>query len=182
MSDKTSPCILILPVGEIDGSLKEALAYRLTECFGDPVRISEGTGVPGHLYRPERGQYDGELIVNYLADLPLTAEATRILGITECDLFSGTLRFVFGLASNTCAVVSLFRLRPERYGQASSIPLLTRRAITEAVHEIGHTYGLSHCTDPRCAMYFSNSIVDTDRKRPDFCPAHRKILESIPSH
>lgn len=172
---------LILPVGEIDADILEALDYRISECFGEPVRTAPGTGVPQHPYREDRGQYDGKSILDEMVELPPTAGATRVLGITGCDIFSGTLRFIFGMSSETYALVSLFRLRPEFYGQASSTPVLIRRVITEAVHEIGHTYGLRHCTDPRCAMYFSGTVVDTDRKRPDFCPAHRRILESAQS-
>ncbi|MEW6586377.1 MAG: hypothetical protein AB1442_12300 [Nitrospirota bacterium] len=26
-----------------------------------------------------------------------------------------------------------------------------------------------HCDHPHCIMYFSNSIIDTDRKGPGFC-------------
>ncbi len=181
MEDMGSTGILILPVGEIEGYLLEALASRLGEYFRGPVSITGGIGIPQRWYRPDLCQYDAEMMVNDIEELPVACGATRILGITGFDMFSGTHPFVFGMSSDTCAVVSLFRLRPELYGQASSPALLTRRVITEVVHEIGHTYGLPHCTDPRCSMYSSNSIVDTDRKRPDFCPVHRKALESATS-
>ncbi len=177
-ADFTSPGIMILPLGEIEGEILKMLTYGLIDCFHKSVRVFTGPGIPRYAYWPDRGQYDADLIVAALADSPLVADGTRILGITACDIFSGPLRFVFGLSTNECAVVSLFRLRPEQYGQASSGHILSRRALTEAVHELGHTFGLSHCPDPRCAMYFSNSIIDTDRKRPDFCPTHRKTLES----
>jgi archaemetzincin len=41
----------------------------------------------------------------------------------------------------------------------------------EAVHELGHTYGLSHCRDIHCVMCFSNTLGDTDRKGVRFCAA-----------
>jgi archaemetzincin len=34
---------------------------------------------------------------------------------------------------------------------------------------LGHTYGLVHCRNPHCVMFFSNSLIDTDVKGPDFC-------------
>ncbi|MEW6585820.1 MAG: hypothetical protein AB1442_09465 [Nitrospirota bacterium] len=43
------------------------------------------------------------------------------------------------------------------------------KKLGEAVHEIGHTFGLVHCSDPNCAMHFSNSLRDTDRKSSEFC-------------
>jgi len=47
----------------------------------------------------------------------------------------------------------------------------------EAVHELGHTYGLKHCPNPACVMHFSNSLHDTDLKGWKFCPnCQRKRL------
>jgi archaemetzincin len=43
------------------------------------------------------------------------------------------------------------------------------RVLKEAIHELGHVFGLSHCPETRCIMHYSNSIEDTDRKGPDFC-------------
>jgi archaemetzincin len=35
---------------------------------------------------------------------------------------------------------------------------------SEAVHELGHAFGLTHCEKSRCVMHFSNSLQDTDFK------------------
>jgi len=55
-------------------------------------------------------------------------------------------------------------------------PALERRAATEAIHELGHTYGLSHCSDPTCVMWFSNTLSESDRKGTRFCQAHAREL------
>ena len=88
------------------------------------------------------------------------------------------LNFVFGEADtlNGVALISLRRLREGFYGLPEDEGLLVERAIKEAVHELGHTYGLPHCGDPSCVMRFSNSLKDTDRKGRAFCPACRKRL------
>ena len=75
-------------------------------------------------------------------------------------------------------MVSLRRLRPEHYGAPPDEKRLEERALKEAIHELGHTYGLGHCQDERCVMYFSNSLGDTDRKQALFCPLCRKGLET----
>lgn len=51
------------------------------------------------------------------------------------------------------------------------------RAVTEAVHELGHTYGLNHCDDPHCVMWFSNTLAETDRKGTEFCATHLRALQ-----
>ena len=56
--------------------------------------------------------------------------------------------------------------------------LFRGRADKEAVHEIGHALGLSHCPSSRCVMYFSNSLEDTDRKGMDLCGRCRGLLPS----
>ncbi|WP_243679610.1 hypothetical protein [Vulcanisaeta souniana] len=54
------------------------------------------------------------------------------------------------------------------------------RILKEVLHELGHTFGLDHCTDPpRCVMYFSNTIEDTDRKGPGYCQKCMARLRSL---
>jgi archaemetzincin len=105
-----------------------------------------------------------------LADLPGDGYL-RLLGITDVDLFTAGLNFIFGQAfigGREC-LISLARLRPSFYGQPDDADLFRERVIKEAVHELGHTFGLSHCGDPQCVMMFSNSLTDTDRKSSTFC-------------
>ena len=41
--------------------------------------------------------------------------------------------------------------------------------VKEAIHELGHTFGLFHCNNKLCVVYFSNSLYDTDRKGKRLC-------------
>jgi archaemetzincin len=33
-----------------------------------------------------------------------------------------------------------------------------QRLVKEAVHELGHAFGLNHCENIECVMHFSNSL------------------------
>jgi len=74
------------------------------------------------------------------------------------------------------AVIALPRLRQGFYGLPGDEALFHQRAVKEATHELGHTYGLGRCRNPRCVMCFSNSLRDVDRKERDFCPSCRRKL------
>jgi archaemetzincin len=99
-----------------------------------------------------------------------------ILGVTEEDLFAGRLNFIFGIASPARALISLRRLRPEFHGFGDE-RLFRLRALKEAVHELGHAFGLPHCPERTCVMAFSSSILDTDMKDWRYCPRCRARLE-----
>jgi archaemetzincin len=98
--------------------------------------------------------------------------------VPDIDLYVPELNFVFGEAdvSSGITVISLTRLRPEFYGLRPDRNLLHERAIKEAIHEIGHTYGLGHCRNIKYIMHFSNSLKYTDIKGPGFCNICRSKL------
>jgi predicted Zn-dependent protease len=96
------------------------------------------------------------------------------------DLYVPELNFLFVLANRdgTRALIALLRLREIFWGRREDNALFLARAVKEAVHELGHTYGLLHCRDRRCVMAFSNSLADTDYKGQEFCPTCRKKIQT----
>lgn len=168
------PVIAIVPVGDIPSDILQALPPAIEARFlGRRARIAaRGLGRPDYAFAPARDQYWADPILRRLAALRLNAE--RLLGVADLDLFAPGLNFIFGQAQigGPAAVIALARLRPEFWGLPADPQLLLQRAIKEAVHELGHTYGLRHCHDPNCVMYFSNTLAETDRKSDCFCPAH----------
>jgi archaemetzincin len=108
-----------------------------------------------------------------------------MLALVDLDLYVPGLNFVFGLADlpGRRAVVALPRLREGFYGGQDDAEVFLTRVTKEAVHELGHTFGLQHCTNRRCVMVFSNSLEDTDRKEQTFCSACRtQVLRLPPPH
>lgn len=127
-------------------------------------------------YDQKRGQYMAEVMLSRL--LGEGGDDNVILGIVDVDIYVPGLNFVFGLAQphGNAALISLCRLDPTFYGKPREPDLLLERAIKEAVHELGHVFGLRHCSGPNCVMRFSNSIREVDGKPREFCGRCRAIL------
>jgi archaemetzincin len=103
----------------------------------------------------------------------------RILGVANLDLYVPSLNFVFGEADleHRVAIISLYRLSQEFYGLSEDRDRFEERVLKEAAHDLGHAYGLGHCSNPLCIMHFSNSLLDTDIKKASFCPECEKRLQ-----
>jgi len=159
--------ILVVPLGEVEARVLAHVGAAVTETFGRPCRIEEALPPPAYAFNPRRRQYSAAAVLQQLD----AGEAERALGVVDLDLYVPDLNFVFGLAdpSNRRAVIALPRLRQRFYGARDDEGLFLARAAKEAVHELGHTYGLGHCRDRRCVMAFSNSLADTDAKGQGFC-------------
>ncbi|MDO8736531.1 MAG: archaemetzincin family Zn-dependent metalloprotease [Thermoleophilia bacterium] len=158
--------------GEVDGLLAQ-LAVVAGAAFGyAPVSresIAGALPLPAGAYNSRRGQYDAGGLLEALAKRS-DGEAL-ILGVTAVDLFAPRLNFVFGLSDRNTgtAVISLHRLAPEFYHEEPDTDLFKERVGKEAIHELGHLLGLSHCTNAGCIMRFSSTIAETDEKGPGFC-------------
>lgn len=165
--------ILLVPIGEMDEILLDWLKIELGKTFHKAVEIGKGMPHPDYAYNKRRNQYLSTAILMEISKKKEFREFEKVLGVADCDLYVPELNFVFGEASSRIALISLIRLRQEFYGLPPDPILFQRRVLTEAVHELGHTFGLGHCPHPHCVMYFSNTLIDTDRKGPKFCSTCR---------
>jgi len=172
--------IVLIAVGRIDCQVMERLRDDLSTALNREVSLGKEMPEPEYAFHEKRNQYLSTAILKILMKQKEYASCEKVLGIADHDLYVPELNFVFGEAGRKAAVISLTRLRQEFYGMPEDKHLFYRRALTEAVHELGHTYGLSHCSNPGCVMFFSNSLPDTDRKGFEFCPGCKdKLLKSF---
>ncbi|MFA6540107.1 MAG: archaemetzincin family Zn-dependent metalloprotease [Bacteroidota bacterium] len=170
--------LYIVPIGHVDEEVLRTIEVALWQVFGFTVQRLVPLPEPLYAYDGQRSQYSSALILRELTALR-PADMVRVLGITEADIFIPMLSFVFGHAqlSGSAAIVSLARLKQEFYHLPGNTELFLNRCIKEAVHEIGHTFGLIHCSDTSCAMSLSNAIHLVDSKSADVCPNCAIVLE-----
>jgi archaemetzincin len=169
----------LVPIYLSDRDWLEALVRGLERRFRTAVRVRPPWFDPEVSFDPSRGQYNSTLLLRQL--LGLTGEdAFRVLGVTSVDLFIPVLTYVFGEAQlgGRAAVVSTHRLRSEAYGLEPDEALMLRRLEKEAVHELGHTFGLVHCAEARCVMRASTYVEEIDLKTAEFCEACGRPVET----
>lgn len=166
--------IAIAPIGDAPVEEVSGVAAVLRETFRCQVVIARLVPLPAPAWNAARRQYSSTALLDALARAK-RPEWERLLGVVDVDLYVPELNFVFGEGDSRrgVAVFSLARLRDARKD------VFVKRAATEAVHELGHSYGLSHCDKPNCVMWFSNTLAETDRKGSRFCADHRRQLARV---
>jgi archaemetzincin len=172
--------ILLIAVGEVEIKVIEMLKYDLNKAFGKQVLVGKGMPRPDYAFNKKRNQYLSTAVLKAIMERREYSIYEKILGIIDHDLYVPKLNFVFGEAGQRAAIISLTRLRNEFYNLPKDQTLFRKRVLTEGVHELGHTYGLVHCGNPYCVMFFSNSLIDTDMKGPNFCQKCKSNLTFQP--
>lgn len=192
--------INIIPVGSIDPDILLYLKKRISELFETEANILEKIDLPVDSYDKERNQYNASLALNNITSGLKIKDLENInVAILKDDIYSPTFNFIFGISTDfpKVCLVSIARLNQFFYTLPGFVEqssdknkpgrlkrndreVYKERILKETVHEIGHTIGLHHCDDNKCVMYFSNSLLDTDRKGAKFClRCFEKILKYI---
>jgi archaemetzincin len=145
--------------------LLEGAIAALRREFGMASHRLRLDGRPPDTFDLRRQQHSSRVMLGWLTE-QLPPDGAKLLGVTDVDLFIPVLTFVFGEAqlAGPAAIVSTARLR-----EPPLEPVVRARLAKEAVHEIGHTFGLVHCHSPVCVMARSPALASVDVKEDRLC-------------
>ncbi len=173
------------PETSVPVEVLDELAAVLARVFEVNCHVSPEMVEIAFAHDTARNQYMATSILAHLMawrgnQPPDRAARSRLLAVTALDLFVPVLTFVFGEAQldGCCGVVSLHRLREEHYGLPPNPAVLAARLSKEAIHELGHTFGLRHCDDWSCVMASTHSVERLDLKGSDFCSRCGAVVRS----
>ncbi len=172
--------MIVRLVSEVE--ITEKVVNMMLEAFKNRINIDVKHTIIEKIesaYNKARRQYNGELLLRYLEYLYGTTSNVKYVFIIDDDGYAVGLNFIFGIARlyGNHAIVFTSRL----YINADK-DLFYNRLVKEINHELGHLLGLNHCDNPRCVMYFSNTLMDTDYKDYKYCERCFSEIESILSH
>jgi len=177
LNAQTEHSIVISPIGELDASLLSKVNSEVNHIFGyrtETIFLIEDLDFA---FDPLRDQYHSTSILDRLSSLaPL--HAVKVLAISDVDLFIPILTYVYGEAQldGKACIVSIHRLKDGDAIPNNPDPFHSR-IIKEAIHEIGHTFGLRHCPDHACIMHYCRTVEDVDRKSGHLCRYCNVLLE-----
>ena len=169
--------IAIIYYAPLNTNLKHELIQNITSTYNCTVTEIKGiAAMPATAYYKPRNRYRANLL---LEDLKKYNGYDKVIGITNKDISTSSNGVydwgIMGLAyrpGKQC-VISTFRIKtPDKI-------LFNDRLVKVALHELGHTMGLPHCTFSRtCFMEAAEgTIKSVDRETRFLCSNCKKLIK-----
>lgn len=175
--------IYIQPIGNFNAEQKRVIrltAEYMKAFYNLPIILKpeQALGeVPKNKQRLIEFNNNRQILTSYFIDdvlqKMLPDDAAALIAFTNFDLYPGdTWAFVFGQASleKRVGVWSLYRLSDSALKKTKMSDQLLTRTLKIAMHEVGHMFGMRHCTKYECLMSGTNHLAETDRRPLDNCP------------
>jgi archaemetzincin len=175
--------VKLVILGRFPAQLTDAVEQGLREELQVDVERIDDLPLPREAYYPPRRRYRADRLLDILErHLEGAPASTRVLGMTAVDISITNPPHrdwgVFGLGQigGRACVISTFRLRR----RARNAGHRRFRVVTTAIHEVGHTLGLRHCTEPRCIMRDAEGSIQTvDDGDGHLGPGCRRALDRL---
>jgi archaemetzincin len=172
--------LYLVPIGPPGGPSIDVLAEFARAHFQMQVEVLPGMSVEATRAHVRDNHGVEQLLAPDVLDhlkTRLPRDGYALIGLTDVDLYpEESWNFVFGMATlrERVGVYSTARYHPSFYGEQDHYPApehwVMRRSLKVMAHEIGHMFGMEHCTYYECVMNGSNNLEETDRRPPHLCP------------
>ncbi len=201
--DERRDTIYFLPIGQFPNGLIveedrtvlvrspeiEVLSKHVERYFGLSVGVLPAVDVES--LKLETRERDGrtqvhtrELLTQLRPMLP--TDGYCLIALTNEDLYADAEQeFSFGYASLDArvGVYSFARFDPQFSGEPRGPDfrkVILTRSLKIMSHEIGHMFGLEHCTYYACVMNGASDLIETDRHPLHLCPVClRKLHHAV---
>lgn len=160
----------VVPLGRVPEIASKSIAAHIQGYTSLNTDVHPALAPPEYALDRHRLQYNAGTIIKRL-EQETFSDYDKVIAILDLDVFIPILTHVFGEAKQggKFGLVSLYRLRENPEGSTVPTALCLERASKVALHELGHLFGLVHCTDEKCLMHFSGNLQDLDRSPLYFC-------------
>ena len=177
----TRTIIALQPIGNIPENTLNILKHNIEHQYKSTVIILPTITLPDNFINYEKGKrYAASSVIKHLKEvMPDTVQ--YIVGITNEDIYTtkkdkwGNIRkpestykiwgiLGLGYKPGKSCIISTARLYSDNEYQ------YMERIIKITLHEIGHNYGLDHCTDKNCLMTDAAERISTvDNAKNHLC-------------
>jgi archaemetzincin len=170
----------VIPTGKVWGLILRDVITEVCSAFQQAekqismdILVERPCAIPTLAYDVNLGKYrvEGFFLKGFdiKTDIERVHDMTidKVLMLTDVDLCDPPHMNGFGYADmvHLFAIVSIFRLQ-----KGANKFVLKERLVKESLHELGHVYGLDHCSNTTCPMSKSTSVFEIDAKSKQFCP------------
>ena len=163
IKDADKPTIAIVPFSDVNRDLIAELKSSLQKQLTADIFILSSTRLPTNAFYKPRQRYIADSLLEFLKRIN-EKKFEKILGVTKKDIATRKGKIenwgILGLGScpGEACVISSFRAGKNKV----SNKIFLRRMSALALHELGHTYGLEHCSTTTCLMKDANGKMNLD--------------------
>ena len=161
--------ILVQPFGDISSNYIKAVVVEIKKAY-PRVEILPNIDLPESSYYKPRNRYRADSLIQFLSER--TEKNFVTIGITSKDISTakGEIKdfgvMGLGFRPGKACIASTFRLSKTK---------VCEQLFKVAIHELGHTQGLSHCPEKTCFMRDAEGKNPTNEEK-DFCKKCKTFL------